>query len=96
MKITFTISMGTLECIASVSVWFRSFEVKKDRGTGFLCFGRVKNDPPPPLLFYLPHFRAVFDSGSSLLASKRTEMLATQATDTQNIISMLIFCIIRF
>ena len=48
--------MGTLECIASVSGWFRSFGVKKDRGMGFLCFGRAKNDPPPPLLFYLPHF----------------------------------------
>ena len=49
--------MGTLECVASVSIWFRSFGVKKDRGTGFLCFGRAKNDPPPsPLLFYLPPF----------------------------------------
>ena len=46
--------MGTLECIANVSIWFRS---KKRPRNGILCFGRVKNDPPPsPLLFYLLHF----------------------------------------
>ena len=53
VKITFTISMGTLECVASVSVWFRSKERPRN---GILCFGRAKNDPPLPLLFYLPHF----------------------------------------
>lgn len=48
-----------------------------------MCFGRAKNDPLPPCCFTCPIFHAVFDSGSSFLASKRTEVLATQAMDTK-------------
>ena len=45
-------------------------------------FSRAKNEPPPPCCFTCPIFRVVFDSRSSFLASKHTEMLATQAMDT--------------
>ena len=70
--------MGTLECVVSVSVWFRSKKRLKNGIFGF--WPCEKWTPPPPCCFTCPIFLAVFDSRSSFLASKRTEMLAM---DTQ-------------
>ena len=55
--------MGTLKCIASVSIWFRSKERPRN---GIFGFWPREKCPPPPCCFTWPIFRAVFDSRSSL------------------------------
>ena len=58
VKITFTISplvsMSTLECVASVSVWFRSKEKPRNGIFGF--WPREKWTPPPLAVLLAPFF----------------------------------------
>ena len=65
------------DCVASVSVWFRSKERPRN---GIFGFDRARNGTrakkfptpstlqPPPRSFTRPIFRAVFDSRSSFIA----------------------------
>ena len=55
-----------IACIASVSVWFRGKERPRK---GIFGFGHARNETRAPL-FYLRHFRAVFDYRSSFFAPK--------------------------
>ena len=54
VKITCTISMGTLECVASVSIWFRSKE--RPRNGIFVFWPREKWPPSPPAVLLAPFF----------------------------------------
>ena len=60
---------GSIVCLASVSVWFRS---KERPWNGILGFGRARNETrsTPTPFFTCAIFRAVFDSRFSFFAPK--------------------------
>ena len=60
---------GSIVCLASVSVWFRS---KERPWNGILGFGRARNETrsTPTRFFTCAIFRAVFDSRFSFFAPK--------------------------